>query len=470
MMKRKRLNRRNFIKNASIACMGFGLTNSLYSMKNLNKLTSLLAKNPPFSDYKAMVYFFLQGGNDGFNTLMPKTGTAYNDYANTRSNVALSNDENAGGMLPIGTGDFGIHPSLVDVQNQYNNSELAFLSNIGAMIEPMTKEEYNAGTKQIPLGLYSHSDQFKHWQTGKPHIRTNIGWGGEIADLIGSNNSNTNISMNISLSGSNIFQYGNDSIEFSINQDGAVKPRGWDYTWGHHPQRRAATDSILHAAYTDMYRKTYADIFKNSIEAAEEFEDAIDQVAEFSTQFSDHYISQNFKMIAKTIAARDTLGFQRQIFFVQYGGWDHHNDLLTGQADKLTNVNNALEEFNQVLKEIGMFDNVVTYVISEFGRRLTSNGNGTDHAWGSNVMVMGGKVNGNNIYGTYPSLAINSERYVHNGALIPTTATDSMFSELALWFGVEQSDLLTLFPNLGNFHNVNEISTSNPPIGFMDFS
>ncbi|HEB61544.1 MAG TPA: DUF1501 domain-containing protein, partial [Bacteroidetes bacterium] len=141
-----------------------------------------------------------------------------------------------------------------------------------------------------------------------------------------------------------------------------------------------------------------------------------------------------------------------------------------GQADKMTNVNNALEEFNQVLKEIGMFDNVATYVISEFGRRLTSNGNGTDHAWGSNVMVMGGKVNGNNIYGTYPSLAINSERYVHNGALIPTTATDSMFSELALWFGVEQSDLLTLFPNLGNFHNVNEISTSNPPIGFMDFS
>ena len=465
-MSKGKINRRNFIKNATIACMAFGLPNTLTSMANLNKINKLLLNRPACPDYKAMVYFFLAGGNDGFNTLMPKSGTAYNEYANTRSNVALSQPE----ILSIGNGDYGVHPSLQDVQTQFNVGELAFLTNIGAMIEPMTKEEYNNETKQIPLGLYSHSDQQKHWQTGKPHIRTNIGWGGEIADLLGSNNTNQNISMNISLSGSNIFEYGNNSIEFSINEDGAVKPKGWDATWGHNPQRRAATDSILTAVYTNMYRKTYADIFKGSIQAAEEFENAISQVAEFNTQFSEFYISQQFKMIAKTIAARDILGFQRQIFFIQYGGWDHHNNLLDGQAAKLTNVNNALQEFNEVLKELGVFDNVATFVISEFGRRLTSNGDGTDHAWGSNVIVMGGKVNGNTLYGTYPSLAINSDRYVHNGALIPTMANDSMFAELAMWFGVDQADLVTLFPNLGNFHNVNEISPSNPPIGFMDFS
>ena len=467
-MKKYKSSRRNFIKNASIACMGLGLTHSLSSMTNLNKLSSILASKPPFSDYKAMVYFFLHGGNDGYNMLMPKTGTAYTDYQNSRTNMALSNSN----MLSIGNGAYGIHPRLSDLPNLYNNGELAFISNIGSMIDNITKAEYNSGNHQdkIPLGLFSHSDQFKHWQTGKPHLRTNIGWGGEIADLIGSNNINSNISMNVSLSGSNIFQYGNDAIEFSINQDGAVKPSGWDSTWGHHPERRAATDSILNAAYTDMYRKTYADIFKGSIEAAEEFEDAIAMVPSFTTQFSGHYTSQNFEMIAKTIAAKDTLDFQRQIFFVNYGGWDHHNNLLEGQQANLINVNNAISEFNSVLKEIGMFDNVATFVISEFGRRLTSNGNGTDHAWGSNVMLMGGKVNGNNMYGTYPSLAINSDQYIHNGALIPTTSTDSMFSELALWFGVNQSDLINLFPNLGNFHDVNAISTSNPPIGFMDFS
>jgi len=465
-MKRKSLSRRNFLKNASMACMGFGLTHSLSSMNNLKTLSSMISSKPPYSDYKAMVYFFLHGGNDGYNTLMPRTGSANTDYQNTRTNMALSSSD----MLSIGSGDFGMHPSLIDLQTLYNNNDLAFISNIGALIEPTTKTQYDNGVANLPLGLYSHSDQFKHWQTGKPHLRTNIGWGGEISDLIGFNNASDNISMNISLSGSNIFQYGNNSIEFSIDSGGAVKPDHWDATWGYHPKRRAATDSILNAAYTDMYRKTYTDIFKGSIEAAEEFEAAIDGIT-FATEFSDFYISQNFEMIAKTIKAVDNgdLDFQRQIFFVRYGGWDHHNNLLAGQQEKLTNVNNAIKEFNDVLKEIGLYDKVATFVISEFGRRLTSNGNGTDHAWGSNVMVMGGKVN-SGMFGTYPSLSVNSDQYVHNGALIPTTATDSMFSELALWFGVNQSDLVTLFPNLGNFHDVNTISTSNPPIGFMDFS
>jgi len=466
MMKRNKLSRRNFLRNASVACMGFGLSHSLSSMNNLRALNSMLSSKPPFSDYKAMVYFFLHGGNDGFNMLMPRSGTAYTDYQNTRTNMAL----NSSNMISIESGNYGMHPSLSDLGNLYNNNDLAFLTNIGSLIEPITKTQYNSGVGNLPLGLYSHSDQFKHWQTGKPHLRTNIGWGGEISDLIGFNNVNDKISMNISLSGSNIFQYGANSIEFSINQDGAVKPDHWDASWGYHPERRAATDSILKATYTDMYRKTYADIFKGSIEAAEEFEDALSGIT-FSTQFSDHYTSQNFEMIAKTIKAVDNgdLDFQRQIFFVKYGGWDHHNDLLNGQQNNLTNVNNAVKEFNEVLKEMGLYDKVVTFVISEFGRRLTSNGNGTDHAWGSNVMLMGGKVN-NGMFGTYPSLAINSDQYVHNGALIPTTATDSMFSELALWFGVNQSDLVGLFPNLGNFHDVNAISTANPPIGFMDFS
>jgi uncharacterized protein (DUF1501 family) len=466
----KRKSRRNFIKNASIACMGLGFGNTIGAMSDLRKLGKILAPNPPFNDYKAMVYFFLHGGNDGFNMLMPKTGSAYDDYVNTRTNLALSNDENNGGMLPIGNGDFGIHPSLADMKNLYGNGELAFISNIGSMIEPMTKDEYLDDLKAKPLGLYSHSDQFKHWQTSQPNVRTNIGWGGRTADLIGSNNLNDNISMNVSLSGSNIFQFGNDTIEFSISSSGAIKPSGWDSGWGHHPERRTATDSILNATYADMYRKTYVDIFRDSIEAAEEFEAAIAQISDFNTQFGTHYISQNMEMVAKTIAAKDILNFDRQIFFVRYGGWDHHNELLLNQEEKFAVVNNALFEFSEALKEIGMFDDVATFVVSEFGRKLASNGNGTDHAWGSNVMLMGGKVQGNNMYGTYPSLAIDSGQYVHNGVIIPTTPTDSLFSELALWFGVDPLDLPTVFPNLANFHDINNISESNPPIGFMDFT
>jgi len=467
---KKSRSRRSFLKDMTLATFGLGFSNPVNSMMNLRKLGKIMGPTPPFSDYKAMVFFFLHGGNDGFNMLMPKTGTAYDDYVNTRTNLALSNDENSGGMLPIGNGEYGLHPSLSDIKTMYGNNEVAFISNIGSMIEQMSKEEYTNGLKAKPLGLYSHLDQFKHWQTAQPHYRTNIGWGGKTADLIGSNNGNTNISMNVSLSGSNIFQFGQDTIEFSISSGGAVKPSGWDSTSGHHSQRRAATDSILNATYNDMYRKTYAEIFRDSIDAAEEFEDAIAQISDFNVTFSDHYTSQNMEMVAKTIAAKDILNFQRQIFFVRYGGWDHHNELLNNQEAMFTNVNNAIKEFSDAMKEINMFDDVVTFVVSEFGRKLSSNGNGTDHAWGSNVMLAGGKVNGNDMYGSYPSLAINSDQYVHNGVLIPTTATDSMFSELAMWFGVSEQDLPGLFPNLGNFHDVNLISPANPPIGFLDFS
>lgn len=466
----KRHTRRNFLKQATMGTFGLGFSNPVASMLNLKKLGALLGPKPPFSDYKAMVYFFLHGGNDGFNMVMPKTGTAYDDYVNTRTNLALSNDENNGGMLPIGNGDFGIHPSFSDIQAMYANNEVSFISNIGSMIEPMTKEEYLGNQKAKPLGLFSHLDQFKHWQTAQPNYRTNIGWGGKTADLIGINNGNTNISMNVSLSGSNIFQFGEDTVEFTISSAGAIKPAGWDSTGGHHTQRRAATDSILNANYLDIYRKSYAQIFGDSIDAAEEFEDAIAQIDDFETEFSDHYVSKNMEMVAKTIAAKDLLNFQRQIFFVRYGGWDHHNELLNNQETMFEVLNNAISEFSNALKEVGMFDDVVTFVISEFGRKLSSNGNGTDHAWGSNVMLAGGKVNGNNMYGTYPSLAVDNDQYVHNGVLIPTTATDSMFSELALWFGVNPTDLPGLFPNLGNFHDLNSINTSNPPIGFMDFS
>lgn len=466
----KRYKRRNFLRDATLATIGLGFSNPLSTMHNLRKLGTLMGPKPPFTDYKAMVYFFLHGGNDGYNMLMPKTGQAYDDYVDTRTNLALSNDENNGGMLPIGNGDFGIHPSLVDMQSMYENDEVAFISNIGSMIEPMTKDEYLNNLKAKPLGLYSHLDQFKHWQTAQPHYRTNIGWGGKTADLIGINNGNTNISMNVSLSGSNIFQFGEETIEFTISSNGAIKPSGWDNTGGHHPQRRAATDSLLNASYMDMYRKTYAEIFRDSIEAAEEFEDAIAQIDDFETEFSDHYVSDNLKMVAKTIAARDLLNFQRQIFFVRYGGWDHHNELLNNQENMFSVVNNGIAEFSNALKEVNMFEDVVVFVISEFGRKLSSNGNGTDHAWGSNVLLAGGDVIGNNMYGTYPSLAIDSDQYVHNGVLIPTTATDSMFSEIALWFGVDPVDLPNIFPNLSNFHDLTSLSTSNPPIGFLDFS
>jgi len=170
-------------------------------------------------------------------------------------------------------------------------------------------------------------------------------------------------------------------------------------------------------------------------------------------------------MAARMMKARETLGFRRQIFFVEYSGWDHHDELLNNQSAMLSVVSQAMGEFHDALVELDLLDQVTTFSISEFARTLTSNGNGTDHAWGGNVMVMGGsQVNGGRIFGNYPELNLGNDGMLWDGVLIPTLSADSYFAELARWFGVDPTDLSLIFPNLVNFYDVNSTEL---PIGFM---
>ncbi len=465
MEKLNKKSRRDFIKVASLAALG--VTTQASSMVKLKAINSLLMPPPPyngFGNYKAMVYIFLGGGCDAFNMLTPKSTTEYNEYSSVRGNLAIAQNS----LLGINSNNFGLHPSLTDVHSIYNAGDLAFITNVGSMIEPVTLADFQNGTAQLPLGLFSHLDQTNHWQTANPAVRTNKGWGGKIADLIGSTNVNNNISMNISMSGSNIFQNGNLTTPYTMSSSGPKLPYGYGLTYGTHPVRSALIDSVMNYNYQDPYKKTYADTYNESIEASNLLKQEIDNLAPFATSFSTNNLSEQLEMVAKTIAVRSNLNFERQIFFINYGGWDHHDNLLIDQADKLTVVNNALNEFKNVLNELGAFNDVTTLVSSEFGRTLTSNGDGSDHAWGGHSIVMGGSVIGGQLYGTYPTLAANSSLFINpRGQIIPTTATDSLFSELALWYGVDPSDLTTIFPNLANFHNIATISTVNPPLGFM---
>lgn len=461
--------RRKFLGLSGCAAMGYtSLFSSLINLKALNAAAMSNMATIANGDYKALVCFFQMGGNDSYNMLVPRGNTEHAEYAEVRSNLAIPQSDLLALNGSVADGrTFGVHPSMPEVQNLYNDGKLAFLSNIGTLIAPATREDFWNNNGQFPVGLFSHADQIQQWQTAQLLDRSARGWGGKIADLIHDMNSNNNISMNVSLAGSNIFQTGENTVEYVVDpREGSTGIYGYNSDdWDFYQAKTNAINSMLDQDYQDIFKKTYVDVIKTSVDANEEFNAALEGLADFDTSFSDNDISKSFEMIAKIISQRETLGFKRQIFFVNFGGWDHHDELLNNQTGMLSVVSKALGEFNSVLEEIDMSECVTTFSVSEFGRTLTSNGNGTDHAWGGNVMAMGGAVNGSTIYGDYPSLALNGLQNIGDGALLPTTSVDQYMAELALWFGVSPNDLATIFPNLSNFYS---IGSGGMPIGFLN--
>ncbi len=462
-MSKRNISRRKFFGEAS--CAAIGSTTLLSSILNLgmaNSLSSPMVK--PTGDYKAMVCILLSGGNDSFNMLIPN-GDEYSEYTTVRSNLAIPQNDILG-LNPITPGtSLGLHPAMSQMHELFEQGKVAFISNVGTLVEPTTKQQLQDGTVQIPVGLLSHSDQVMHWQTSIPQDRSNTGWGGKMADILQSMNSNQSISMNISLSGNNIYQSGDNAYAYSINSDtGGVGVLGYNDTDPFHQLLTSGVNSLLNQQYQDVFKQSYANIIKNSISSNEQFNEAIAQVDPFTTSFSSNYVSESLHMIARTIAAQEALGMSRQTFFLSIGGFDNHDELLNNHEELLTVLSTGLSEFYNALDEINMNDCVTTFTISDFARSLISNGNGTDHAWGGNAMVMGGAVNGKEIYGTYPNLAFGSEVEIGGGIFIPTTSADEYFAELALWFGVSAFDLPLLLPNIGNFYSV---GSGDNPIGFM---
>ncbi len=464
--------RRKFLGQAS--CAALGSTTFFSSMANMLLANGLAGANSSNTgDYKALVCLLLAGGNDSYNMLVPRGTAEYDEYAATRYDLALDQAS----LLPLSplTSDgklYGLHPAMGNLKTMFDNGRAALVTNVGTLIEPVANAtEFFSGAKNIPLGLYSHSDQMQHWQTSVPQSRDAIGWGGKVADMLKSMNSNQDISMNISLSGRNVWQSGNTVLEYSItNQglgvEGIPQYQPWLYNAGLVDEiRQTAINDMATKMYSNVFKKSFGELTKHSFDSLEIFQDAIANVPPFVTNFSDHYLSQNMAMTAKTIAAQNELGMCRQTFFMTFAGWDHHDEVLNAQNSMLNTVSNAISEFFAALDEIGMADKVTLFTISDFARTLTSNGNGSDHAWGGNQIVAGGAVNGQDIYGTFPSLDLTSPLMVSSrGNIIPTTSTDEFFAELALWFGVAPSDLHLILPNIGNFYSV---GSGSMPLGFL---
>ena len=454
------MKRRQFLGQSS--CASITATPILSTLLNLKMANTAAADNGAITDYKALVCFFFAGGNDSFNMLVPTGATEYSNYATARSNLALARNT----LLPLNGTNHALHPAMPEIQTLYNAGKLAFVSNVGTLVEPVTLAGYHSGADKLPAGLFSHSDQIMHWQTSVPDSRSALGWGGRLADLLSSANTNSQISMNISLSGTNTFQSGNETVSYEIEPSGNGSVALASYADGEDPTMAAlgqtAINSMMDASYSNLFQQAFATKNRNALDASSAFSSAI-AAQTVNTVFSPNRISQSFQMVAKTIAARNTLGAKRQTFFIMFGGFDHHDELLNSHALMLPVISRAMSEFDLAMTELGLHDKVTTFTASDFARTLSSNGKGTDHAWGSNQMVMGGAVKGGNLYGTYPDLSLGSDLDTGRGRLIPSLSTDEYFAELARWFGVSNANLTAVLPNLPRFYTPG----ATPPVGFM---
>ena len=450
------VSRRQFIAHSS------ALTVSS-SLLNLAAASSVQAETLP--DYKAMVCILLAGGNDSFNMLVPNDPDQYAEYSAIRSDLALPSADLLALPGTDGNGrSHALHPGMPELQSLYADGHAAFVANVGTLLEPVDAAAVEAGAP-VPVGLYSHSDQIQHWQTATPDLRSAEGWGGRLADLMSNVNADNGLSMNISLGGTNVFQSGVLTSEYSINPgdnaSSGVNAYGEDSDFGRLRQRMI--DDMLAVTHASTFRQEYAKRLRGAIDNQALFTEALANGTPVSATFSDNPLSQSLRQIARVIGARTGLGACRQTFFVLVGGWDHHDDVLDNQAVMLPWVSQGLAEFRNALTDLGLLDQVATFTISDFGRTLTSNGKGSDHGWGGHQIIMGGGVDGGRIFGSYPEISATSPLDTGRGRYVPTTSTDVYFAELALWFGVAASDLSLVLPNVDRFYSPG----SGAPMGML---
>ncbi len=416
--------------------------------------SQVIGSAAPFDDYRALVCVFLHGGNDSFNMLVPNTTVEYNAYAASRQNLAIAQQDLLG-INPLstpGVTSYGLHPMMGGLQTLFESGKAAFVANLGPLVEPTSKIEYQSGSVTLPSQLFSHNDQQDQWHSLKGATTSKAGWAGRMADLIRTNVTDQKMATNASLNGTSLFQSADNTIAYVMGPTGPLQFEGFS----NDPtnmlfDQKLAFRRVVDAQYDSIYERGFAEIQRRAIDAADTVSAAIANVAPMTTIFPTKPLGTQLQTVAKLIAARGELGMQRQVFLVGIGGFDSHDDQNANQPGLLGGVSDAITAFYSATEELVIQDSVTTFTQSDFGRTLTSNGDGTDHAWGGNQLVVGGAVLGREIYGSYPVLEIGGDDDVGGGRMIPATSADQYAATLARWFGIPDVDLDIVAPNIDNF-------------------
>jgi len=506
--------RRDFVRQA--VCAAVGTTAVSHAIRDLRLMNCAIAQSAgTITDYKALICVFLQGGNDSNNLFIPTIPSEWANYAAIRTPVlAIPNtDGSAATALALNnlTSDghtYGIHPACPELQALFNNGQMAAVFNVGTLVYPVTKAEYLAKSIALPPQLFSHADQQVQWQTSVPDQPPVTGWGGRCADLLDTYNPHTSgtsaLSMCISLAGANTFEVGGTVQQFAVSSSGVVSLNSALGPATARTTSQTALTNLLgiDAVQQNLLTQNYSLALEHALSTGAGLSTALTgtKMASYWTAFPKNVTVPNagnsfassllaqMKMVCQIIEAgyRSTalggLGMKRQIFFVQVGGYDTHTAqtnnsgqttvnnaavIAGGQANLFAELSQSLNAVQNAMTAIGTqygdpnFNKRVTaFTSSDFGRTLPSNSQGSDHGWGSHHMVVGGAVNGQRTYGNFPALVVGGPDDTSTGRWIPTTAVDQFAATMATWFGVDSSNITTVFPNLDRF--------STPDLGFMN--
>lgn len=423
------------------------------------------------TDYKALVCLFQFGGADSNNMIVPDTDYAqYGLVRTAASQVALTQAE----ILKFtaasqGGKSYGFHPSLALLKELYDQKKLAVVANAGTLLAPITLTDYRAG-KNRPPNLFSHSDQQMLWQGLLPGDIVRSGWGGRLADKLVAKNAGQKIPTMVSVSGTQIFNSGHDTVPFVIPGSGGVllSGQGTDVV---STARYNALKTLLGTGGGHQLFDGAAEILNESLTAAEAanpyLTPALPQIITDAFTIGGTLLNtglaNQLKQVARLIEARAALGVKRQFFMVNIGGWDTHSNVLTNQNNLFGQMGPAMRAFYNYTVAAGVANDVTQFTMSDFNRTFIGNQSlGTDHAYGGNYLVIGGAVKGGDIYGTYPTLVLKGpDDTGSNGAWLPTTSVDQIGNTLATWFGMPAADIAYAFPNLANW------SAAERNIGFI---
>lgn len=455
---------------------------------NLAAMGEAAAQAAPGDDYKALVCVFLFGGNDYANTLVNYDADSYAKYSAIRGAIALPSDAALAATelkpaVSLANGrKYALNPAMTKLATLFDEGRMAVQLNVGPLVKPLTRAQFNSSNRKdfpIPPKLFSHNDQQSIWQSSSPEGST-IGWGGNLGDLMLAGQRNASLFTCVSVAGNAVFLSGDEALQYQVGTRGAVRINSVSSATGNvygSSAVKAAMQQLAQQARSHTLENEYNKVTLRAVEAEGKITTAI-QPDDLNGNFpTGNNLADQLKMVARLIRGRVSLGVKRQVFFVSMGGYDLHDDLDTKQGGLMLRLSEAMFAFQRQMKALDIDDKVTAFTASDFGRTLSSNGNGSDHGWGSHHFVVGGvnAVKGKAFYGTPPPVSIGNtaadddQWHVGQGRLLPTTSVDQYAATLAKWFGVPDADLNGILPNLKNFNNVTAPSGISYPrdMGFM---